>query len=347
MTYLNEAPTIAVSQLRSFENNELFLKRHLPLERELAKQGARLIALNGSRDKLEGSAFSRFYTFNGDTLNANDSTTHVDAAYDLSGGIARYVPAVPALNPEKLRDTVLSKYSQHEALKPLGDHVPETVRVVPLKSSVEDAMEQMQSDRLIIKDDNGTNKKRRMLVGTKDEIRSGLDAYLETMDASKDVLVIQEYMPEVFSDFATGIIPVDETERGILNASRGLAREIRVHTIDGKPLHVTGRSGLDAQQLSPLDKWVYVHQDTVPKAVTDLASKAAQLTIDYSGARDAYLAVDITPDGNRIIEVNGRNIGTMSYDPLRPASYVAHKKTTSGLADKLVSMAYRSKKERS
>jgi hypothetical protein len=345
MNYSIEHPTIAVAQARSFDENERFVKRHQPLAVQLARRGARLIALNGAKDRLEGDAFSRFYSFEGDELAQHDSTTRVDAAFDLSGGIARYTHAVPALNPEKLRDTASSKFSQYEALKTLGEQVPETLLAAPLSASVEDAMDRMQADRFILKDNNSANLKRGMLLGTKDEIRSHLNEYLEKMNPGKDSVVIQEYMHEVFSDFADGITPVDEAEREIVAASRGLARELRVHTIDGTPLLVTGRSGLDAQKRSPLDEWVHIHQETVPQAITTLAAKASRLMMAHANARDAYLAIDITPDGSRIVEVNGRNIGTMSYDAARPASKVAHEKTTHALADKLMAMAHRKKEE--
>lgn len=340
-----EHPIIAVAQARSFDNNERFLKRHQPLAAQLATRGATLIALNGAKDRFEENTFSRFYSFEDDGLTRHESALHVDSAFDLSGGVARYVHSVPALNPERLRDIASSKYAQYEALRPLGDHIPETRLSTASSDSVEEAMEQMQANKLILKDNNSANLKRGMLIGTKDEIRAGLETYLTKTNPEKDTVVLQEYMPEVFSDFADGIIPVDDIEQEVVDASHGLARELRVHTIDGTPLLVTGRSGLDAQNRSPFDEWVHIDQESVPKTITDLASKAAQLMMMHAGARDAYLAIDLTPDGSRVVEVNGRNIGTMSYDESRPASRYAQEKTTNGIADKLVSMAHRGIKE--
>lgn len=347
MDQFHEKPTIAVAHSRSFENNEYFLERHLPLANEVAKHGANLIALNGAKDHVEGGEFSKYYSFDSGAvdLTVNDSPIRVDSAYDLTGGIARYVPDVASLNPLGVREIVLSKQTQYDVLKSLGEHAPITTMVPATSENIKQALELFQIQRIIIKPDLDPNKQKPMIVGTKDEILASLDEYLSHMNPEKDKLVVQEYVEEVRAAFDPSLQFADDQERAIADAAKDFNRELRVHVMDGRPIFTTARVGLDPSSRVPHDKWVHVEQESVPEHVLDLASAAARTIMREAKEEDAFLAVDLTPDGNKIVEVNGRNIGTMSIRPDRPASNLAHEVTTSEIATKLVSMAGKNRVE--
>jgi len=343
----NETPVLAIAQRRSFEKNDAFFSRHIPLVREVARKGARLVAINGKTDHVDGDVFSRSYVFDEfkSTLTPTDQEVSIDAAFDLTGGVARYVPDVAALNPQGIRDIVVSKHEQFEVLKDLGEHIPLTMHVQAEAQAVVKALDAFASSKIIVKTDNDAAKKNPMLIGTKDYIAMRLDDFLAKLNPEKDTIVIQEYMEEVHSDFMPGIQFADAVEKEIADARKDLNRELRVHLIDARPILVTGRAGLNPTERSPLDKWVHLNQESVPGSVTELAARVARRIMDQAQALDAYLAVDLTPDGSKVVEVNGRNIGTMSSDEARPASRYAHEKTTSEIADKLVAMAERKRKE--
>jgi len=347
MNQFHEKPTIAVSHARSFNDNERFLERHVPLAGEVAKYGANLIALNGAKDRDGGKSFSSYYSFDsaGSGLTRHDESVQVDSALDLTGGIARYTPAISALNPIGVREIVRSKQSQYDTLKDLGDHVPFTAIVPATSEAVVDALDSIESKRIIIKPDLDPDKVKPMIVGTKSEILHSLDQYLSHMNPEKDLLVVQEYVEEVRSDFDPAFRFINEQEREIANSAKDLNRELRVHVMDGKPILTTARVGLDPSSRLPRDEWVHVDQDTVPEHVLDLASAAARTIMREANEDDAFLAVDLTPDGTKIVEVNGRNIGTMSVEEGRPASRYAHDVTTTEIAAKLVSMANKNRKE--
>lgn len=340
----NEIPTVAIAHARKFENNEKFIERHAAIALKIAHYGANAIALNGAKDRTEGNSFSRFYTFdaNTDTLLENNELVHVNSALDITGGIARYTPEVAALNPLGVREIALSKQAQFDTLRgELGDAISETMTVQATKEDIQAALDSIDSEELIIKANTDVEKKHSMLVGDKNTISQQLDMFLDGMDPEKDSVIIQEYMPEVQGAFADGIKYFDDTEQTIAVARKKENREIRVHTIDGRPVLVTGRAGLDPVHKSPEDEWVFFDRETIPQRILDFASTAALLIQSKAEAIESYLAVDLTPDGSRIVEVNGRNIGGMRSSTSRLGEQDAHEIITDALAQKLTTMATR------
>ena len=339
----NETPIVAIAQKRSFEINGHFAERHAPLARRLDDYGVGAVALNGAVDHAGDGIFARHYTFDADdrNLTLSDSPIRVDSALDITGGIARYTPEVAALNPLGVREIALSKQLQFEALRgELGDAIPMTVIASASSEAVNAAIDSLQTDQIILKAEGDYEKAHRMLVGSKDEVRPLIGHLLKDMNPNEDKVLAQEFMPEAKEPFATGIRYFDDNEAAIDQARSGTSRELRVHVIDDTPILVTGRAGLDAAQKSPRDEWIYLDGDSVPSHVYDLASEAARLIRLRADAIDSYLAVDMTPDGRRIVEVNGRNIGTMRSEVGRPGSLVAHEITTDAVARKLVVMAH-------
>jgi len=342
----SENPIIAIAHTRSFEKNEQFSARHLPLVNEIGSLGIQVVALNGAKDRLEGNTFSGYHSFDGGSaMSRHDSPIQIASALDLTGGVARYTPDVAALNPLGVRDIVLSKQSQYDTLKDLSDHVARTVTAPATREGLLDALDEFTDSKLIVKADGDADKVHAMIVGSKDDIINSVDRFLSTMDPDVDKVVVQDYMDEVHSDFASGIKYANTQEREIADYKKYLGRELRVHTIDGRPIMVTGRVGLDAARKSPYDDWLFLDQDSVPSHVTDLAADASRRIMNRAEAADSYLAVDLTPDGTKIVEINGRNIGTMRAEKDRPASDYAASKTTSEIAAKLVAMAHNNSKE--
>lgn len=341
------SPNIAIAQAQSFKgNNEPFLKRHLPVVRALNEYGANVVALNGANDRLnESGAFSRYFKFGAVGMNMypRDEEIDISAAYDLTGGIGKYTPDVAALNPGSVRAVVLSKESQYDALKSIEGSVAQTVSAYANLSSVKEALDTFESKKLIVKAEKASNKKYGMITGTKDEILAGIESILAPMDPIEDKVLIQEYMDEVHADFPSDLVFANPQEAQVAKERKGLGSEIRVHTLDGRPILVTARAGLDPAKKSPLDDWVHLDNTAVPDHITNLAAHASLNIMEAAQSTDAYLAVDLTPDGRKIIEVNGRNIGTMYLESDRPASAYGHHVTTDAIAGKLFAMSTRKK----
>lgn len=338
-----ENPVVAIAHARRFENNEAFFQRHEPLVRRLADYGAKAIALNGAKDSIAESEFGIHYVFNhvSGELERRDTPLTVHSSLDLTGGIARYTPSVASLNPVGIREATLSKQRQYDILQPhLGEALPQTVTSGASKSEIMTALDSIDADKFVVKADTDNEKIHGVITGTKDMIIAQLDEYISGMNPEKDTVIVQEYMSEVEGAFASGIDYFDETEKQIAADRESAYREMRVHTIDGKPILVTGSTMYVAESKSVRDKWIHLNQDTIPSYVTNLAADASQIIQETTRSTDSYLAVDLTPDGRRIVEINGKNIGTMRQERDRPGSAYAASVTTDALASKLTSMAH-------
>ncbi len=335
--------TVAIAQKRTFGvEDEKFYERHAPLVNRLALYGVQGVALRGAEDRDHDRLFSTHYQFDDrdSALNKVSEPLQVHAAFDLTGGIARYTPAVAALNPLGVREVALSKQLQYDTLSTeLGEAVPTTVTTGVSKEEVTDALEAFDKETVIVKPTPDLEKKYGMLIGSKSDITSKLDDFISGLGPKVNHVLVQEYMPEVESTFADGIRYFDDTERAIADARPHLGRELRVHTIDTRPVLVTGRVGLNAVSRSLDDEWVHLDADSIPSHIHSLAATASKLIQNSAQAQDSYLAVDLTPDGRRIIEVNGRNIGTMRANSDRKGSLRAHDVITDELAQKLANMA--------
>jgi len=346
MNHISEKPVVAIAQARRFEHNDSFFLRHDSLVRRLRDYGVLAIALNGVSDRTDRGDFSTFYTFNqvARSLDRHDTPLTVHSALDLTGGIARYAPNVSALNPLGVREIVLSKQLQYDKLRPhFGDAVPQTTIANASKDNIVSAIDSMSVDTYVIKADTDNLKAHRILIGKKDAVISQLDSLISTMNPEKDKVVVQEYMSEVEGSYIEGISYSDDGERQIADDPEVYNRELRVHTIDGRAILVTGRTVPNDRSDSARDKWVYLDQNSIPSCVTDLASTVAQVIQEAARATDSYLAVDLTPDGRRVVEVNGRNIETMLPETGRPGSVIAAQVTTDALARKLVGLAHENK----
>lgn len=338
-----EVPVVAIAQKGNFTNgNPEFAARHRPLLTALGERGVFAIALNGAKDRVEGGGFSRYFTLGEERLTARETPVPVNAAYDLTGGIGRFVPEVSALNPRALRDLAARKSEHSEILRrDLGEAMPQTLAVPATQSEIEAGIEAIESDIVVVKADKDPGKKQPILIGTKDAVRRGIPSLLEATTPDKLVL-IQEYMPEVEDGFAPELQLDGSIERE--RAQQEGRRELRVHVFDETPAAVMGRVGLKEGERG---KWVHFHPDTIPSHIPKLGVAVAKSLRQEANVTDSYLVVDLTPNGKRGVEVNGRNIGTMRPDPDRPAAQRVHEVVNDALADKLTDMATRNRKEAS
>lgn len=344
-SYLEAEPVVAIAQKRSFEPSESLKKfetARAPLLQALAERAVRGVYISGAEHRTSDDSVERYYEAD---FSPKEEQLTINAALDLTGGIARYMPGVRALNPLGVRELAMSKHRQYPVLAAaLGDAVPETLVTTAARSEVVAAIEATRADKIILKASIDVNKKHPMLVGNKAEIFKQLDTLLMSVDPVRDMLVVQEYIEEAQADFAKGIRFFDDNEKA--KAADGkFGRELRVHMIDDQPALVVGRVGLDPQNKSPEDAWVFLDQDSVPSHVHDLAAAAVRAIAREANATDSYLAVDLTPDGKRLIEVNGRIIGAHRASADRAGQQAAHTVMTGAIADKLASMAYKRKGE--
>lgn len=335
-------PVVAVAQVGSVETApKKFVARHLPLVDALAERGVATVALNGAKDYTEEKKFSKYYRFGAQVLRPVAADIIPDAAYDLTGGIARNVPDVAALNPQGIRDIVKSKETQYEALKSeLQDYLAQTEVVPAEKPRLLEAISDIQSQQVHVKVSGVDSKKYPTLRGDKTDIAKRIDDYVRQVPPSQTV-VVQEYLPEVKAPFHNEFRFSDATEQTHAEQWSELDRELRVHVIDETATTTHGRVGLDSEHGSPHDEWVYFSPESVPRHVTELAVTAAKLLRMTTGESNSYLAVDLTPDGSKIIEINGRNIGTMRSNAERPGAQYTHEVVTNALADKLTNMVQR------
>ena len=338
-----EVPVVAIAQKGNFTNgNPEFATRHWPLLTALGERGVVAVALNGAKYRAEGRGFSRYFTLGEERLIAQEAPVAVNAAYDLTGGIGRFVPEVSALNPRALRDLAARKSDHAEVLRRnLGDVMPQTIAVPAVQSEIEAGIEAIETEIVVVKADKDPGKEQPMLIGTKDTVRRGIPSLLEATTPDKIVL-IQEYMPEVDAGFPSELQFDGPAERE--RAQQEGRRELRVHVFDETPVAVTGRVGLKEGERG---KWVHFRPDTIPSRVPKLGADVAKSLREEAEVTNSHLVVDLTPDGGRIVEVNGRNIGTMRPDPDRPAAQRVHEIVNNALADKLTDMAIRNRKEAS
>ena len=101
----NNDPVAAIALNAKLEGNASFYEKYLPVANLLRSQGITLVALHGKNDHSQGREFSAFYEFGGEGMVKRQSDITVDAARDLTGGIARYTD-VAALNARNTRDAV-------------------------------------------------------------------------------------------------------------------------------------------------------------------------------------------------------------------------------------------------
>ncbi len=338
----SEKPIVAVAQLRNFDTSGDFFERHAPLEARLRERGIGLIALKGKKDHIAADAFSTYYDFDhkNRSMDKVDATISVDSALDLSGGIARYTPAVPALNPIGVREIALSKQRQFDVLRPeFGHVVPETLLVPASKEAILGGLAKIDALKVILKPEKDYSKTHAMTIGTKDEVIAKLDSFLSGMDSEKNQVLIQEYMPEIRSGFAKGLRFYDETDVQAAAQAAGKDLELRVLMVDEEPKLVTGRLAADPEN-KVHGYATFFDQESVPSHVYDLATNVARAIRLGGQATDSLLAVDMTPDGSRVVEVNGRNIGTMRAYDSRPGSVEAARIMNDAIAQKLASMAH-------
>lgn len=321
---------------------EWFAIRYGPLVAPLGARGIALVGLYGAEDHVGGKKFSRHFVFDGMTMrerSGDEGLVVVDAARCLTGGIARKTPEVAALNPLAVREIVMSKMAQYNVLREaMGGAVPLTYAAVAGSEDVRAAIHALPGNKAVVKLDKGANSNG-VLMGDKQHILRDL-AELEVRIKPGSLVIVQEYMPEVTSLFALDDAAVDEAERQKLEDLRG-SREIRVHTIDGEPFLVHGRAGSADGHGMVNDKWVFIDQEAVPDDVLSLARRAASTIHKESGSPDSYLAVDITPDGTRIVEVNGRQPQPIMLTGESVNADKAHALWIDALATKLATMAKR------
>lgn len=336
--------TVAIAMRDRRVGQEWFSKRYEPLVAPLGERGIALVGLYGADDHDHGKVFSRHFAFDHGSMReriGDEGIVVVEAARCLTGGIAKKTPEVAALNPRGVREISMSKIAQYNVLRDaMGDAVPMTYLAVTGSDDIAAAIHALPGDRAVIKLDKGVNSNG-ILIGSKLEVLQGLAEFESRMKAGSEV-VVQEYMPEASSRLALENAAIDETERQKLHDLRG-SREIRVHTIDGEPFLVHGRAGTTEGPGMVNDKWIFLDQEAVPDSIMSLARRAASAIHDKASALDSYLAVDITPDGTRIGEVNGRQPQPIMQSGESASADTAHTMWVDALATKLAMMAKRNK----
>ncbi len=343
-----EGPTVAIAQKAGpkglpAEGPGVF-ERFEPLAAALEERGVSTVVLDGKADNVPDTpTFKRYYeltpTRNSDSglvLRKPEQPIVVHAAYDRTGGIARFVPEVPALNPRGIRNLVASKAEQYAALTGLGAAMPLSRTVHATESSITRAFDELEVPLLILKADKDPDKKIPILVGTKDRLAKDLWKLLVAVGPDAHIL-IQEAMPEVDEPF-NHELRFNKREDALVRAAAQRAREIRVHVIDEQIVAAHGRVGLSGSNREG-DAWVFFEQDSLPVYVGNLVLQGTRLLREQTGEQNSYLAWDLTPDGTRVVEVNGRAIGTMKPDPRRRGAQEVHTRIKAALADKLAAMA--------
>ncbi len=333
-------PNIALAAKFDFSDTDRrrkFFGRRRYLADALRDREAHPMVLNGAANRLgQLGLFSTFHEFGTDDLVLRQGIVQVSSALDLTGGVGEFVPGMPALNPESIRRFGKSKALQAEVLRPaLGDAVPESLLVSkPDLASVLDAISEIHAPAVVVKPDFDPSKKIQPLVGTKRDVSAQLPEYLHDLPKGKSLLV-QEFMEEVYGSFHSSL-EFPSQERELLRVNNGARNEIRMYFVDGKLVVPYGRVDTGGA-----DAWVFPEPSSLPERAVDLGRRAAAVLQYESGAQDAHMAVDVTPDGERIIEVNTRNIGVILPSEERPLQQHSHELMTTAQADKLVAMAQR------
>lgn len=335
----NCTPVIAIS---SKGIGEYVYDRYISIATELAGRGLHCVALNGAVDRTGDSAhFSRFFEFGSDGLREVTGTypLRVDAARDLTGGMARFTP-VAALNPELVRNISRSKLSQYTILSEADiAGMPQTFFVEPTAENISDALALFGGQDVVIKPEKGRASKG-VVTGKPKDLTRQVAEYVKTRDPKSGLVAIQEFMPEIKNNFSSLLRPLTDQDAELMRA-RGL-KEIRVHVIDGEPFLVHGKVSADefSRTQAGDNKYVHFDPDSVPDNYLKIASMVARAIADRAAALDSYLAVDLTPDGTRVIEVNGCNPGSIGLDPTR-GDNSPHTTWRDGLVEKLAGMAHR------
>lgn len=324
--------TIAIAA-KGFNPNSLS-ERYTPLAGALGGLGCRTVVLNGAEDHLGDGVFSRYGNFTGSGIDMQSEPISIDAARDLTGGVARHTP-VPALNPQSLRNAVMSKRFQSEILSPvLEDKLPESYFVIPDLAAVSSAIHATGGNRVVLKPEKGRASSK-VLIGTKEELADMLPAYLSSYKASDGLVVVQAYLESVDASFGPSLKPLTDQDAAIIGA--GGKQEIRVHVIDENPILVHGKvAPVDAQTQAD-NTYVFFDPETVDDGIKASAVRVARALRERTESNDSYLAVDMTPDGSFVTEVNGRNQGAITSG--MSTSPEPHKAWLSGLSTKLAAMA--------
>lgn len=329
----HEQQTIALASRRDYTGRgvDTFRTRRLPLQSALADRGFRMIVLDGAKDHVEGGVFSRHYIFDDKEVEQIETAVSPLAGLDLSGGLAKLqLQNLPALNPISVRELGKSKSRQYELL---GDLMPASVEAKSSVTAIHDAIESIASERVVVKSNFDPGKTLPVIIGARHGIRERINAFVSLASPNSDVLV-QEYMPEVEGGFHPELVFNDD--ESALRKQLGGRGEVRMHYIDGQLIASHAR-----QDTEGTDKWLFFDQSSLPQTMKNIGNRAASLFFEKTHEPDIYLAVDVTPDGSRIVEVNTRNPGVMMPQPNRPGEQLVHEQTTGAIADKLVSMANR------
>lgn len=325
--------TVAIAE-KGFDPKTI-AERYAPLASALGEFGCRTVVLNGAEDHLGDGVFGRYGTFS-DTGGLDIRAEHiaVDAARDLTGGIARHTP-VPALNPQRLRDTVMSKRLQIDVLSPVLDGaLPESYFVIPDVSAVSAAFHAIHGNRVVLKPEKGRASSK-VLIGAKEELAEKLPAYLASYKTGDGLVVVQAYLESVDAPFDSTLKPLTERDKEII--SSGGKREIRVHMIDEELILVHGKVAPIDSQTQADNTYVFFDPEKVGDHIRESAIKATIALRRHAETSDSYLAVDMTPNGSFVTEVNGRNQGAITSN--MSTSPEPHKTWLTGLSTKLAAMA--------
>lgn len=333
-------PVVAVSSnTKKLAGESTIYTAYAPLADELQARGVMPVALHGKNEHSKDNEFTGYYTFGENGLERQDAEIAVDAARDLTGGIARYT-TVAALNPANTRGAVASKKTQIDILRSADVSVtPQTYFVEPEDDiAIADALTSIKGDKVIIKPEisqAGIN----VISGTKSDVASRISEYRDGKRTGSGLMLVQQYIPDIQSPFPSQLTFMPgEADKVSLIANN----EIRVHVIDEEPVLFHGKTSIKGNESDYNDsQLVFFDQDNWPPHVYDLAKTVAKAFRAHTQDSDSYLAVDFTPGGQMVTEVNGKNPVTIRPRNASEAGYETHVIWKDMLANKLAAMANR------
>lgn len=215
----------------------------------------------------------------------------VGAALDTSGGFARFVDNVRALNPKEVRDLCSDTLRTYRLL---GDMQPRsfTLENEADRRDLDEQLAALEGDKVVI-------KKAKSRAGAGVEIVSKApEAVREVIDPDPE----KRYLVQTFVDFAPTMSGVRGrgADRNALAANTD-EFQMRTHTIDTMPVLHMGRH-------FPDDGYFSLQQDSLPEEVTAQATEATRRVHEKTGAANSYVAVDagVSTQGQYyIVELNG------------------------------------------
>jgi biotin carboxylase len=206
---------------------------------------------------------------------------------------------LPFFSPETA-NLLTDKLAQRHAFEEAGIETP-TVVSIQIPTSQRDVDDMIDRVRLplVLKPRKGESSRNTYLVETVDELRVSLAELSEVNEVASRQFIVESYIPDALESVAgagfAGYVSVESI------VSAGIVSHLAItgRTPMAEPLRET--SAFIPGDLSPLDQ----------AAVLELATRAVKAMKVSIGCVDTE--IKLTPDGPRIIEVNGRIGGHVPF----------------------------------